>query len=72
MSNLLIGFDGNGGPLKGWQSLLLNVWGITRPIFNSIFNRYVDRGFDCGRKERSDKSESIFVSESRQTKHLRL
>ena len=65
MFNLLIVFDGNGGSLKGWQSLLFNAWGMTRPTFNSIFNRCIDRGFDCGRKERSDKGESIFVSESR-------
>ena len=31
MSILSIDFDGNGGPLKGWQSLLLNAWGMTHP-----------------------------------------
>ena len=65
MSNLSIGFDVNGGPLKGWQSQLLNALGMTRPTFTFIFNRCIDRGFDCGGKERSDKGESIFVSESR-------
>ena len=39
---------------------------MTRFTFNSMFNRCIDRGFDCGRKERNDKGESIFVNESRQ------
>ena len=65
MSNLLTGLDDNGGPPKGWQSLLLNTWGMNRPTFNYIFNRCIDRGFDCGRKERSYEGQSIFVSESR-------
>ena len=38
---------------------------MTRPTFNSNFNRSIDRGFDCGKKERNDKGESIVVSESR-------
>ena len=65
MSNLLIGFDGNSRPLKGWKSLLLNAWRMTRSAFNSIFNRCINRGLEYRRKERSDKGESIFVSESR-------
>ena len=52
ISNLLIGFDGNGEPLKGWQSLFLNAWRMTRPTFNLIFNHCIDRSSDCGRKER--------------------
>ena len=32
---------------------------------SQIFNRCIDRGFGCRRKDRSDKGESIFVSESR-------
>ena len=65
MSNLLIGFDGNSRPLKGWKSLLLNAWRMTRSAFNSIFNRCINCGLEYRRKERSDKGESIFVSESR-------
>ena len=42
-----------------------DTWGMTRLTLNFIFNRCIDRGFDCGRKERSDKGESIFARESR-------
>ena len=65
MSNLLIGFDGNSRPLKGWKSLLLNDWRMTRSAFNFIFNRCINRGLEYRRKERSDKGEYIFVRESR-------
>ena len=45
----------------------MNAWEWLVLQFNSIFNRCIDRGFNCGTKNRSDKGESIFVSESRQT-----
>ena len=65
MYDLLIGFGGNGGSPKVWQSLMLTIWGMIRRIFNSIFNRCTDRDFNYGRKETSDEGESIFISESR-------
>ena len=43
---------------------------MTRPTFNSIFNRCIDRRFDCGKKETSDKGESIFISKNRRNQRF--
>ena len=43
---------------------------MRRSTFKYIFNYCIDRGFDCGRKERIDKGESIFISENRRNQRF--
>ena len=45
---------------------------MIRPKFNSIINRCINYGFDCGRKERSNKDNSIFIVKVDEIKKLQL
>jgi hypothetical protein len=60
MTALFSGFNCNGGPCHGWNSMLCNAWDVNRKTTIRKFNTFVEHGFSAERKTRSDKRTSIF------------
>ena len=65
--SLLAGVDGNNGAFKGVFASLANAWGVTDRLVRDSVNRLIECDFNIQRKERSDKGETVFTSESRRS-----
>lgn len=57
--NLFAGFPKTHGPLKGWQQLFFDAWGVSKWTANRIVDSYYDNGFNVNRKTRNDKGMTL-------------
>ena len=57
--NLFSGFSKTHGPLKGWQNMFYNAWGVSKWTANRIVNSYYENGFVADRKIRNDKGMTL-------------
>ena len=53
--NMFIGFQKTSTPLNYWPKYVYHAYVITKWILNQMFQQYYGRGFDTGRRTRSDK-----------------
>ena len=57
--NLFSGFSKTHGPLKGWQNMFYNAWGVSKWTANRIVNSYYENGFVADRKITNDKGMTL-------------